>query len=166
MRERLQQVMDEYGEYCLRIAYLYTKDWALAEEIVQDVFVAYYNQNDFKQQSSLKTYLVKITVNQSKKALRFKWAKKRQPVYIQLDEMDSNESVYLQKEQRQTLTSALLQLPLKYREAIIHHYYNEFSIQEICELLGINNNTVKTRLKRGREKLKEILKEEVLFDDK
>lgn len=35
MSEQLQQVMDEYGEYCLRMAYLYTKDWALAEEVTQ-----------------------------------------------------------------------------------------------------------------------------------
>lgn len=55
--------MDAYGEYCIRVAYLYVKDWEAAEEIVQDVFLAYYRQQDrFEGRASLKTYLVKITV--------------------------------------------------------------------------------------------------------
>lgn len=36
--EHLVAIMEEHGEYCLRVAYLYVKDWAIAEEIVQDVF--------------------------------------------------------------------------------------------------------------------------------
>lgn len=38
MSEHLAAIMEEHGEYCLRVAYLYVKDWAIAEEIVQDVF--------------------------------------------------------------------------------------------------------------------------------
>lgn len=38
MSEHLVAIMEEHGEYCLRVAYLYVKDWAMAEEIVQDVF--------------------------------------------------------------------------------------------------------------------------------
>ena len=64
--EHLAAIMEKHGEYCLRVAYLYVKDWAIAEEIVQDVFFAYYRQqNRFEQRSSLKTYLVKITVHKS-----------------------------------------------------------------------------------------------------
>ena len=46
LSEHLSAIMDEHGEYCLRVAYLYVKDWAIAEEIVQDVFLAYYLQQD------------------------------------------------------------------------------------------------------------------------
>lgn len=165
MSEQLQQVMDEYGEYCLRMAYLYTKDWALAEEIVQDVFLAYYKQQSFRQQSSLKTFLTTIIIHKSKNALRFKWAKKRQPIYITPEQIPSNEHTYLQKEQQQTLTTALLQLPLKYREPLVLHYYQQFSTKEIADMLATNENTVKTRMKRGRDKLKILLKGEVLFYD-
>ena len=45
MTEHLKEVMNAYGEYCIRVAYLYVKDWAAAEEIVQDVFLAYYKQH-------------------------------------------------------------------------------------------------------------------------
>lgn len=43
--EHLVAIMEEHGEYCLRVAYLYVKDWAIAEEIVQDVFFSYYRQS-------------------------------------------------------------------------------------------------------------------------
>ncbi len=60
--EHLEEVMEEHGEYCLRVAYLYVKDWAIAEEIVQDVFFAYYRQRGrFEQRSSLRNVFYKKT---------------------------------------------------------------------------------------------------------
>lgn len=44
MSAHLEEVMMAYGEYCMRVAYLYVKDWAAAEEIVQDTFLAYYRR--------------------------------------------------------------------------------------------------------------------------
>ena len=58
----LEQVMNEFGDYCFRIAYLYVKDYGAAEEIVQDVFVDLYTKQQYKGLSSLKTFLVKMTV--------------------------------------------------------------------------------------------------------
>ena len=50
-----------------------------------------------------------------------------------------------------------MQLPIKYREVLILHYYDDYKIREIAELLQMSENTVKTRLVRGREKLKPLL---------
>ncbi len=84
LNEQLAAIMDEHGEYCLRVAYLYVKDWAIAEEIVQDVFYAYYRQQErFEQRSSLKTYLVKITVHKSHDYLR-SWKNKRLMLFEKL----------------------------------------------------------------------------------
>lgn len=163
MHFELQRAIDEYGEYCLRIAYLTTKDWGLAEEVVQDVFLVY-AKNQFQQRSSLKTYLVHITLHKSRNALRFKWAKKRTPVYIEAENAPSSEQLLLAQESEQSITQALFQLPTKYREVIILHYYADYSVAEIADILSTNENTVKTRLKRAREKLKPLLKEEVLVD--
>ncbi|MBQ0141036.1 MAG: hypothetical protein KBT36_17350 [Kurthia sp.] len=54
----LQQALQLYGDYCLRVAFTYTKDFQVAEEIVQDVFFQY-KEESFRAESSLKTYLVK-----------------------------------------------------------------------------------------------------------
>ncbi|WP_233786067.1 sigma factor-like helix-turn-helix DNA-binding protein [Planococcus halotolerans] len=50
-----------------------------------------------------------------------------------------------------------MSLPLKYREMILLYYYEELSVQEISDLLKMKANTVKTRLKRGREMLGDTL---------
>ncbi|WP_418302239.1 sigma factor [Lysinibacillus fusiformis] len=62
MSEHLEAVMEEHGEYCLRVTYLYVKNWTIAEEIVQDIFFAYYRQRDrFEQRSSLQNVFYKKT---------------------------------------------------------------------------------------------------------
>ena len=171
MSEHLASVMEKYGEYCLRVAYLYVKDWSIAEEIVQDVFFAYYRQQErFEQRASLKTYLVKITVHKSHDYLR-SWKNKR---YILLEKLHigaskrTPEMTVVEIDERQTLTLALFQLPISYREVVILYYYQELKIREIAEILICSENTVKTRLHRARKMLYELLDEqewEVLEDD-
>ncbi|HWL25298.1 MAG TPA: sigma-70 family RNA polymerase sigma factor, partial [Ureibacillus sp.] len=66
-----QQIMHEHTDYLLKLAYLYVKDWPTAEDIVQDVFITFYQKfEQFEERSSLKTYLSKITVNKCKDYLK------------------------------------------------------------------------------------------------
>lgn len=171
MSEHLAAIMDEHGEYCLRVAYLYVKDWAIAEEIVQDVFFAYYRQQEcFEQRSSLKTYLVKITVHKCHDFLR-SWKNKRHNLLEKLHigmSKRTPEKELLEKDDRRILTTALFELPLHYREVLILYYYQELKIREIAEILASTENTVKTRLRRARQMLQEKLDKndwEVLRDD-
>ncbi|MEO4051855.1 sigma-70 family RNA polymerase sigma factor [Solibacillus sp. CAU 1738] len=156
----LQKVMNDYGEYCIRVAYLYVKDWAAAEEIVQDVFLAYYNNHSrFEGKSTLKTYLVKITVHKSHDYLRSWRAKKRrllQPFQMTTTAPSIERQAVLAHEKSE-LIEALLELAMHYREVLILYYYEELKIRDIAALLECSENTVKTRLKRGREQLKEKL---------
>ena len=157
MSENLKEVMDAYGEYCIRVAYLYVKDWAAAEEIVQDTFLAYYNQQEqFEGRSSLKTYLVKITIHKSHDYLR-SWKRKMAHIFPKRLATPSIEQMKIQEEQQSEFVAALLQLPVKYREVLILYYYDDYKIKGIAELLQLSENTVKTRLVRGRDKLKPLL---------
>ena len=159
MSEHLQQAMRDYGEYCIRVAYLYVKDWSAAEEIVQDVFLAYYNNADrFEQRSSLKTYLVKITVHKSHDYLR-SWKRRWQQLTQQRTHTQSVEVSAVIEEEKATLVQALLKMPIHYREVLILYYYDDYKIADIATLLSCSENTVKTRLVRGREKLKANLTE-------
>jgi len=171
LSEHLAAIMDEHGEYCLRVAYLYVKDWAVAEEIVQDVFFAYYRQQErFEQRSSLKTYLVKITVHKSHDHLR-SWKNKRHMLLERLHigvSKRTPEKELVEKDNRRILTTALFELPIAYREVLILYYYQELKIREIAEILASTENTIKTRLRRARQKLQEKLDRndwEVLGDD-
>ncbi|MER2128582.1 sigma-70 family RNA polymerase sigma factor [Solibacillus sp.] len=168
MTEHLKEVMNAYGEYCIRVAYLYVKDWAAAEEIVQDVFLAYYKQHhQFAGRSSLKTYLVKITVHKSHDYLR-SWKRKVGLFMPSKAGTPSVEAIKIQQEQQTELLAALLQLPIKYREVLLLHYYDDYKIREIADILQVSESTVKTRLVRGRDKLKTLLVDfewEVLLND-
>lgn len=171
MSEHLATVMEEHGEYCLRVAYLYVRDWAMAEEIVQDVFLAYYHQQErFEQRASLKTYLVKITVHKSHDYLR-SWKNKRhlllEKFHIGVSKR-TPEKALVEIDERKTLTNVLFQIPILYREVVILYYYQELKIREIADILRSTENTVKTRLHRARKMLYELLDEhewEVLEDD-
>lgn len=171
MSEHLATIMQEHGEYCLRVAYLYVKDWAIAEEIVQDVFFSYYRQQDrFEQRASLKTYLVKITVHKSHDYLR-SWKNKRHQLFEKLligASKRTPETMLLAQDERTTLTNALFELPITYREVVILYYYQELKVREIADILTCAENTVKTRLHRARKMLQEKLVNsewEVLMDD-
>ena len=63
------------------------------------------------------------------------------------------------------LRDALFRLNEKYRIPVILHYIEGYDVKRVAEILKIPVSTVKTRLKRGREKLREILDEEVLKDN-
>lgn len=156
----LQKVMTDYGEYCLRVAYLYTQDWLAAEEVVQDVFLAYAMKPDnFRGDSALKTYLVKITVYKSHDYLR----KQKKWWHMKLPTTVASAATTLERKSEQTmLLDALKKLPLKYREVLILYYYEELNTTEISEMLGFSVNTVKTRLNRARKALKPLLNEEDL----
>lgn len=168
----LKQLMQAHGDYLVKLSYIYVKSWSIAEEIVQDVFVKFFEtQQQFEQRASVKTYLAKMTINKSHdhlrsvsgrlKILRQMWQTARQS-------QPSVEQETLERLAKNEIADAVFQLPLKYREVVALYYYEEFTSREIAALLDVSENTVKTRLRRGRELLKPKLKDfqgEVMLDD-
>lgn len=158
-KEQLKEAMDEHGEYLIRLAYLYVKDWAAAEDIVQEVFLAYYQRAEqFQQRASLKTYLSKIAVNKCHDHLR-SWKNRRSLFTESIGQLISRnktpEEAVEQLSGQAVLMKKVLALPIHYREAILLYYYQEFTTKEISQVLGCSENTVKTRLRRAKSLLKE-----------
>ena len=80
----------------------------------------------------------------------------------------SAETEAIQKEERGEITAAVLKLPVKYREVLLLYYYEDLQVNDIAEFLQVPVSTVKTRLQRGRERLKQALPKqqwEVLASD-
>lgn len=159
----IEQVMAEHGEYLIRLAFMFVKDWASAEDIVQDVFIRYYQKSEqFEQRSSLKTYLCKITVNRCYDHLR-SWKNKKSNFTNVLGELLSNkenpENVAIRKTCNSALIKEIMSLPIKFREVILLFYYQEMKIVEISLVLNCTENTVKSRLSRARTQLKNRLNE-------
>lgn len=157
----IDQIIDEHSRYLVRIAYLYVKNWSTAEDIVQEVFVTYFQKSEqFRQEASLKTYLTKVTANRAKDYLR-SWKHKKDVLFETIFTSTKGvEEMMLEQEQLAALEKNLFQLPLKYREPLILFYYDEQSIAEIADYLQLNENTVKTRLRRAKQQLKEFFEEE------
>lgn len=166
MHVNIEKVVEEYGDYLLRVAYVYVKNKSTAEDIVQDVFILYYQRSDqFREESSLKTYLVKMTVNRSHDYLR-SWTYKRillKEKMIGNKTLKTPEGYLISEETSQTVLTALLSLKLIYREVLVLYYYEESSTVEIADILSCPEATVRSRLQRARVQLKERLKEQEEF---
>ena len=157
----LEQFVRIHGEELLRLAFTYVKNREAAEDIVQDVLLKAYEQGDrFRGDSTYRTYLYRMTINRSYDYLR-SWSYKNTVVSNKIQQVfqgsKSAEQHVLELSDNRLLGQAVLDLPVKYREIIILYYYKELKIDEIAGLLSFSENTVKTRLKRGREKLKSEL---------
>jgi RNA polymerase sigma-70 factor (ECF subfamily) len=157
--DHITQLIDAYWLSVKKLAFTYVRDWTLAEDITQDVFInCHRNLSGFRGDSSYKTWLFRITVNKCKDVLKSNWFK---TLFLFEDVIDnvikkekSAENIYLKKIEEEQLSKLVLKLPLKYREVIILFYYEELKLDEIQSLLGININTLKTRLNRGKALLK------------
>lgn len=168
----LTQIMQEHGDYLVKLSYIYVKNWSMAEEIVQDVFVKFYETHgQYEQRATLKTYLAKMTINKSYDYLRS--VKGRMKMLRQMwntaelsrPSVEQETLIMLTKNQ---IANEVFKLPLKYREAVVLYYYDEMTSREIAELLVVSENTIKTRLRRARELLKPKLidfQSEVTVDD-
>lgn len=161
--ELLMWLMEEYGRSLVRLAYTYVKQEQLAEDIVQDVFVkCYKNIDTFRQDSSYKTWLYKITINGCKDVLK-SWNFKNimissfVGIQVQSSNERSPEEKFLDYEENTHISNMIISLPIKMREVIIFYYYEEMKIEHIAELLNTNQNTVKSRLLRGKQQLRKKL---------
>lgn len=156
--EMVVWAMDHHGEDIKRLIYTYVRNYSVVDDLSQEVFVKVYrNLHHFRGDSELKTWIYRIAINICKDYLRSFKYKIQQLVQPLLTGGEQTETKVLMAEEQQELAAIVMTLPLKYREVLILHYYRDFSVEEISELLGVNKNTVKTRLKRGREKVKEYM---------
>lgn len=160
----LEHLMRTYGNDVLRMAYSYVKDYDTAEDIFQEVFIKVNaNLNEFRGESSIKTWLLRITVNACKDYLKSAYNRRVTMFSEEEEESIRAEDTIEKIERRQDgeqIRRALLLLPEKYREVLLCLYFEERSVAETAKVLGISEGTVKSRLSRAREKFRVILERE------
>lgn len=163
----IEHVIKEYSDYLYRTPYIYVKDLQLAEDIVQEVLMKFYETNTYEGRASIKTYVTKMTINCCYDYLR----KQKMRKFFQFDYFSkavrATEQIVIAQHEQDDILLNVMQLPLKYREVILYYYYDDLTITEIASLLHIPVSTVTTRLQRAREKLRKRLPEmdwEVLQD--
>ena len=153
---RAEKALDQYGNAILRLAYSYLHNMSDAEDILQDTLLKYMQSAPvFENAQHEKAWLLCVASNLCKNKLS----------YNKIRETDELLET-LTAEEREDLSfvwNAVKKLPEKYREAIHLYYEEDYSTREISRILNRRESTVRSDLKRGRERLKEILKEEYDF---
>lgn len=152
--ERFVSCAKQYMDMVFRIAYGYLKNSSDAEDVTQEVLLRLYRtETDFASEEHRKRWLIRVTVNCCKSLFRTPWRQQEN-----LD--DYAETLGFEREDYSALFSAVMGLERKYRVPLLLYYFEGYSVKEIGELLRLPENTVSTRLRRARAKLKDMLTEE------
>jgi RNA polymerase sigma-70 factor (ECF subfamily) len=158
-------LVERYKNMVFTLAIRMVKNREEAEEIAQDAFIkAFRSLSKFKGDSKFSTWLYKITYNSSIDYL------KRAKRLIKSDLIDeiNEDNLGLEqdvltlieyKERKQVIEKALYFLPEDDRIIITLFYFEELSLQEISDIVGVKSNVVKVKLHRSRKKLYELLKD-------
>jgi RNA polymerase sigma-70 factor, ECF subfamily len=162
----IEEMMELYGSLIIRTAYFYVNDRYLAEDISQEVFIrAYRNWGKFRGESSVKTWLIKITINLCRDHLRKKIAAEP-PLELKKERINDEYNLEVEVLKRINSTEILkyvLALPLHYREVLFLYYYLDFNTLEIASASGNPEGTIRGRLHRARKLLKEQLEKEGIY---
>jgi RNA polymerase sigma-70 factor (ECF subfamily) len=164
-----RQLVEKYQAKLRNVAYGITLDVEESADIIQDVFLkAYLGIDKFKGESSLYTWLRRITVNESLNWVR-KWKRRFKWQHQSIDQEDGSsldlesdeagpEKSLNSKQVAGILKEGLDMLPEKARAVLVLKEVEGLSYEEIAGLLGINKGTVSSRIFYAREKLREYLK--------
>lgn len=147
-----QENIIKYSDMVYRLAFARSGTRFDADEIYQETFLRYINSDKvFESEEHLKAWLIKVTLNCSKKLMFSPWRRKIQPL---------DESVVFEEGKDYELYDSLMKLSPKYREVIHLFYYEDMPIEQIGKVLGRKASTVRTQLTRAREQLKSILEKD------
>ena len=172
--DAFEQLVSRHQKRMLNVAFRLTNDYDDACEVVQDVFVsAYKNIGSFRGDAKFTTWLTTITVNLSKNRLKQMKSRKGREAFsldepvqteeggIRIDPPSKEPSVLDCLEKRDTqnkVQDCIKALEPEYREVIVLRDMQDFSYEEIGSMLKMREGTVKSRLFRAREAIKDCLK--------
>ncbi len=144
-------IAERFIDTVYRLALSRTKSPENAEDITQEVFLKLMQTHkSFESEEHLKAWLLRVTINCTKDLFGSGWFRRTEEL---------KETVTAPEREKSELYYALMQLPLKYRTVIHLHYYEGYRIEEIAGITRTAAGTVKSQLHRGRNMLKELLKE-------
>ncbi len=151
------ELVKRHKDKVRNIIYLTLSNNEMVDDIAQEVFITvYHNLKNFRFESQFTTWLYRITINKCKDYLRKKNIRK---IFLPLQEEEPVfENINEDSDIKQIVRNAVAALPDKLRIPIVLKDLEGFSYQEIAESMQCEIGTVKSRIFRGREALKKILR--------
>lgn len=153
--QTLNRLAEQYQTDLLRMCYLYLHDVELARDAVQETYLKAYRAMDgFRGECGEKTWLMRIAINTCRDMRRSAWFRHTDrrvtPDMLPL-------AVVSFEEKDEELLMAVMALPAKLSETILLYFYQDMSVKEIAESLGLSLSAVSARLDRAKKKLRVAL---------
>ena len=156
----MDSIIDRYQNTVYGLALARTGNRADADDVFQEGFLAYCQcGKTFRDEEHRKAWLLRTTINQSRRVTSSSWRQKTVPLSEREDA-----PVQCRDPEENRVWEPLQGLAEDYRLPIYLFYFQELSTQEIAKILAIRPGAVRMRLTRGREQLREKLKGE-FFDE-
>ncbi|MGM9631299.1 RNA polymerase sigma factor [Butyricicoccus sp.] len=149
---QFDEVYKKYARTVYRIAYQYTLNQHTAEDIMQDVFVKYLTCPTIflsKEREHEKAWFIRVTINACKDFLK---SKAHQAVMLN-DTLAATDDLP-NRELAADLEAELKKLSEEERTMIYLYYYEQYTTAEIARMMKLNENTVRSKLYRARNKLR------------
>ena len=159
-RSALEKTMETYSAYVSVVVYntigkLMSREDM--EEVAADVFISLWNNSSYiRDDCELRPYIAAIARNRALNKLREKEGAVQLNEKTVSDRGDPEEEA-LKADESRRLYEAVMSLGEPDSEIMLRYYYNGEKIREISSSMDMNASTVKTKLKRGRERLKKYL---------
>jgi len=142
-----EDAIEQFGDTIYRVAMNMLKNEPDTQDVFQDVFLRFVkHKKKFASLEHAKAWFIRVTINCCKDFFR------KQKNH---HDLDSARDIKATATKQYGMTEHVWELDEKYRIVIHLHYYEQYKISEIAELLKENENTIKTRLSRARKILKE-----------
>lgn len=150
-----ESTVKRYINVLYRIAFNYLKNKEDSEDSVQNVFIRLFNhQKPFKDEEHLKAWLIRVTINESKRILTYN---KRRPVF---DIGKAAKEVYVDDFEKVDFSIELMKLNPTYSTVLYLYYFEGYKAEEIAKLLSKTTIAINLILSRARKQLKGFLQEE------
>lgn len=152
-RDAFEEVVDRYGLQLLRTARLVLRDDALAQDAVQDTFLKAWQRIGSLRDEDPGPWLNRIAMNESISAYRRRH--RFQALTERFGRLGGSKRE-VSSEERLDLAHALNRLSPEQRAAVVLHYYQDLSVEDTAKALRVPVDTMKSRLKTGLRRLREL----------
>lgn len=151
-RRRVEDALSRHGKRIIHLAWSYLHNQADAEDVLQETMIRYLKyQGTFNDEEHEKAWLLRVAANLCKNILRSR-SHEGGEIPEELEGMGIPEEAI-------ALYEAVQSLPEKYREVVHLFYYEDAGTAEIANILGKNESTVRSLLRRARKMLKKSMTE-------
>ena len=156
---------DNFKDQAYRTAVFLAGNEEDGKDVVQDTFVTVYMQiNKLKKSEAFIAWFYRILTNNARSILKKQKKElvqqKKEILRESIDVLEDFEDKLIQREEHNHIRKMINRMDEKYRTVIVLYYFNEFSVEEIADILDCREGTVKSRLFKARKILKHCLSEQ------